>query len=177
MLTLSRYTQVLYIHPQAIYDIVKLTFLKMGVGAVFISTLAISRLETPEDPPQNQQQLLAATLQPIVAFIVLCSIIIHGLSIPFFSLSREVGSRMLSLSRTRTLTLRGPDVPDWLFGSRRPPALTTTPAPDVEHGEGTIVAEDGMSDARVSIEQDQIKGVREAQPVLGKGNVALRSER
>jgi hypothetical protein len=49
----------------------------MGVGAVFISSLALTRLPTPHDPPQNQQELLAATLQPIVSFIVLGSIIIR----------------------------------------------------------------------------------------------------
>jgi hypothetical protein len=46
----------------------------MGVGAVFISTLAVKRLQDPQTP---QQQLLAATLQPIVAFVVLGSIVIR----------------------------------------------------------------------------------------------------
>jgi hypothetical protein len=49
----------------------------MGVGAVFISTLALKRLPTPHDPPENQAELLAASLQPIVAFIVLGSILIR----------------------------------------------------------------------------------------------------
>lgn len=49
----------------------------MGVGAVFVSSLALSRLPTPHDPPQNQQELLATILQPIVSFIVLGSIIIR----------------------------------------------------------------------------------------------------
>jgi hypothetical protein len=49
----------------------------MGVGAVFVSTLALTRLPTPHDPPENQQELLAATLQPIVAFVVLGSIVIR----------------------------------------------------------------------------------------------------
>jgi hypothetical protein len=49
----------------------------MGVGAIFISTLALTRLPTPNDPPRNQQELLAATLQPITAFVVLGSITIR----------------------------------------------------------------------------------------------------
>lgn len=49
----------------------------MGVGAVFVSTLALSRLPKPQDPPQDQQELLAATLQTIVSFVVLGSIIIR----------------------------------------------------------------------------------------------------
>ena len=55
----------------------------MGVGAVFVSTLAILRLEEPQNPPQNQQQLLAATLQPIVAFVVVGSIIVRASSSNF----------------------------------------------------------------------------------------------
>ncbi|KAK0443115.1 Sodium/hydrogen exchanger [Desarmillaria tabescens] len=49
----------------------------MGVGAIFVSTLALTRLPEPQYPPQNQQELLAATLQPIVSFVVLGSIIIR----------------------------------------------------------------------------------------------------
>ncbi|KAI0689057.1 Sodium/hydrogen exchanger [Cytidiella melzeri] len=49
----------------------------MGVGAVFVSTLALTRLPTPQSPPQNQQEYLAASLQIIVSFIVLCSILIR----------------------------------------------------------------------------------------------------
>ncbi|KAF9071112.1 Cation/H+ exchanger [Rhodocollybia butyracea] len=58
----------------------------MGVGAVFISTLALTELSPPHNPPRNQEELLALYIQPVVAFIVLGSSIIHGLSIPFYSL-------------------------------------------------------------------------------------------
>ncbi|KAI0305565.1 Sodium/hydrogen exchanger family-domain-containing protein [Multifurca ochricompacta] len=83
----------------------------IGVGAVFISTLAQSRLEAPHDPPQSQEDLLAISLQPIVSFIVLGSILIHGLSIPFFS----VGRRTLTVSRSLI------EQPDWLLWVRRAP--------------------------------------------------------
>ncbi|KAJ7647998.1 Sodium/hydrogen exchanger family-domain-containing protein [Roridomyces roridus] len=78
----------------------------MGVGAVFVSTLARTRLPNPNNPPANQQELLAATIQPIVAFIVLGSIVVHGLSIPVFSLSGSV------TSHTRVL------VAEWLVKFR-----------------------------------------------------------
>jgi len=84
----------------------------IGVGAVFISTLAQSRLEVPQDPPSSQQDLLAIALQPIVSFVVLGSIFTHGLSIPFFS----AGRRTLTLSRS-IIT----DQPDWLQWVRRVP--------------------------------------------------------
>lgn len=49
----------------------------MGVGAIFVSTLAVSRLPPPHNPPQNQQEILSATLQTIVSFVVLGSILIR----------------------------------------------------------------------------------------------------
>ena len=50
----------------------------MGVGAVFISTLAAKKLPSVgEAGPQNQVELLAASIQPIVAFMVLCSITVR----------------------------------------------------------------------------------------------------
>jgi hypothetical protein len=49
----------------------------MGVGAVFISTLAIHHLPSPQDPPVTQQDYLSLSLQPIVSFIVLSSIIVR----------------------------------------------------------------------------------------------------
>jgi hypothetical protein len=50
----------------------------MGVGAIFIATLA--KLDLPlaareTETPQTQTELLAATIQPIVAFMVLCSVV------------------------------------------------------------------------------------------------------
>ncbi|KAF8466060.1 Sodium/hydrogen exchanger family-domain-containing protein [Russula ochroleuca] len=84
----------------------------IGVGAVFISTLAQSRLEVPQNPPSSQQDLLAIALQPIVSFVVLGSILTHGLSIPFFSAGRR------TLTLTRSLIT---DKPDWLQWVRRVP--------------------------------------------------------
>ena len=49
----------------------------MGVGAIFISTLALSKLPKPNNPPGDQAELLAATLPTIVSFVVFGSIIIR----------------------------------------------------------------------------------------------------
>jgi len=79
----------------------------MGVGAVFISTLAVSRLPLPANPPITQQDYLALSLHPIVSFVVLSSIIIRefsevlvfgsttshvedGLSIPLYNFGTNV---------------------------------------------------------------------------------------
>lgn len=48
----------------------------MGVGAVFVSTLALHKLPSPKYPPETQEDYLALMLQPIVGFVVLVSIFI-----------------------------------------------------------------------------------------------------
>jgi NhaP-type Na+/H+ or K+/H+ antiporter len=88
----------------------------IGIGAVFISTLAVQTLDRADLPPNHQTELLIQTIQPIVAFMVLCSITIHGLSIPSFSLGRRVHSVSRTWSRRETLTAGGQ--PDWTNQAR-----------------------------------------------------------
>ena len=107
----------------------------MGVGAIFISTLALHQLPSPSNPPQTQQDILALSIHPIVSFVVLSSIIVRasainnfflsfnlhilldGLSIPFFNLGQNV-SRTVSF----TATLTSPRLriqPDWVLNINR----------------------------------------------------------
>jgi NhaP-type Na+/H+ or K+/H+ antiporter len=81
----------------------------IGIGAVFISTLAVEVLHGAHEGDNPQVVLLQATIQPIVAFMVLCSITIHGLSIPSFSLGRRVHSVSRTWSRRDTQTSAPPD--------------------------------------------------------------------
>lgn len=74
----------------------------MGVGAIFISTLAASKLPTPEIPPRDNIETLALIVVPVTYCIVLSSILVHGLTISFFTLGRRVHSRVQSFSRTLT---------------------------------------------------------------------------
>jgi hypothetical protein len=104
----------------------------VGVGAIFIATLAAEKLPHPEEPPRSQADYLAVAIEPVVAFIVMCSILIRkklallkeqnslpflldGLSIPFFSLGRRVHS----VTMTRTLSLRGRHEPEWATQTRK----------------------------------------------------------
>lgn len=91
----------------------------IGIGAIFISTLAAEILHTGHDneevPHNDQTELLRETIQPIVAFMVLCSITIHGLSIPGFSLGRRVHSVSRTWSRRDTSEAS----PDWTNQTRR----------------------------------------------------------
>ncbi|KAF7360148.1 Na-H-Exchanger domain-containing protein [Mycena venus] len=87
----------------------------IGVGAVFISTLATEvLLKNPRTQEDAQIALLAKTIQPICAFMVLCSITIHGLSIPSFSLGRRVHSVSRTWSRHTTATTTHAPRPDWM---------------------------------------------------------------
>lgn len=122
----------------------------MGVGAVFISTLAIHRLPSPQNPPVTQQDYLSLALEPIVSFIVFSSIIIRqytnklqillliisadGLSIPFFNLGRNI-SRNATLTRTLTNPLR---TPDWLLGTNRTATGPQVEASDAHYIENTL---------------------------------------
>ncbi|KAI0789689.1 Sodium/hydrogen exchanger family-domain-containing protein [Abortiporus biennis] len=89
----------------------------MGIGAIYISTLAAEQLGEHEDN-ETQTQILANSIQPIVAFMVLCSIAVHGLSIPFFSLGRRVHSVSRTWSRHDTFG-RHASLPEWANQTRR----------------------------------------------------------
>lgn len=91
-------------------------------GAIFIATLATEFL-AHSGKDDEQTHLLMETMQPIVAFMVLCSITIHGLSIPGFSLGRRVHSV------SRTWSRHAP--PDW-----------TNQAQLVERGSDIVVNRD-----------------------------------
>ncbi|THH29119.1 hypothetical protein EUX98_g5069 [Antrodiella citrinella] len=120
----------------------------MGVGAVYISTLAAMQLPPPSNPPQNQTEQLAASIQPIVAFMVLCSIVVHGLSIPFFSLGRRVHSVSRTWSRHDTLG-RTHAMPEWANQTRpvvRGEDIIINRDRDVERG-------DAISDEKVDLER------------------------
>ncbi|KAJ7174168.1 Sodium/hydrogen exchanger family-domain-containing protein [Mycena crocata] len=117
----------------------------IGVGAVFISTLATEVLqESPLAEHDEQVALLTKTIQPICAFMVLCSISIHGLSIPAFSLGRRVHSVSRTWSRHTTAT-HAPQ-PDWMDNVRhagggvvvnRDPRLGDVEEGDLEMGLGS----------------------------------------
>lgn len=121
----------------------------IGIGAIFISTLAIEVLrEATAEGPQTETgqlgktELLMQTIQPIVAFMVLCSITIHGLSIPSFSLGMRVHSVSRTWSRRDTMNSTGARTPEWanqarLVTRREDIVINRDPTqlpPDLENG-------------------------------------------
>ena len=150
----------------------------IGIGAVFISTLAIEVLHDAQrtavanghevDPAHlTQIEILMDSIQPIVAFMVLCSITIHGLSIPSFSLGRRVHSVSRTWSRRDTMNSTGPRVPEWAnqarLVTRREDIVVNRdmdfqkPEVDLEKGENGIVESlDSRTSAEVTIDQSSL---------------------
>jgi Na(+)/H(+) antiporter len=89
----------------------------IGVGAIFVAILARAQLEHGEpvplavlpssDAPEFQ---LIYLVWPIVTFIVVASIIVHGSSIAVFTL----GKRINTLSLTMSYTAAPEDGPSWM---------------------------------------------------------------
>lgn len=141
----------------------------MGVGAIYISSYAVKRLPLPQSPPTSQVDILASSVQPIVAFVVLVSIFTRtdamsftiylsshssnadGLSIPFFSVGRRMHSRTLSVASMGT--------PDWLMWARRTNTVSTANVVDIENAsirpkpgmQSEPVADVGRAEVMVSI--------------------------
>ncbi|CCG81633.1 Na /H antiporter Nha1 [Taphrina deformans PYCC 5710] len=95
----------------------------IGVGALFFSILARAELETESQVPAGrlpgateEHGILIGAIYPIVTFVVLASILVHGSSIAVFTLGKHINTNILpSISMTFT---RGRDSedggPNWL---------------------------------------------------------------
>ncbi|ROT42122.1 hypothetical protein SODALDRAFT_341654 [Sodiomyces alkalinus F11] len=89
----------------------------IGVGAIFIAILARAELayETAvplsDRPPQDiEHYTLVSLIWPIVTFIVISSIIVHGSSIAVFTL----GKRINTLNLTMSYTTSPDEGPSWM---------------------------------------------------------------
>ena len=79
----------------------------IGVGAIFVAILARAELETestePLDelpPPGSKEYDIIYLIWPIVSFLVMTSILVHGSSIAVFTLGRRINTLQLTLSFT-----------------------------------------------------------------------------
>lgn len=89
----------------------------IGVGAIFVAILARAELETEttiplaELPPEDHEHYhLIALVWPIVTFMVVASIVVHGSSVAVFTL----GKRINTLSITMSYTAAPEDGPSWM---------------------------------------------------------------
>ncbi|KAJ2915913.1 hypothetical protein MD484_g4528, partial [Candolleomyces efflorescens] len=143
----------------------------IGVGAVFISTLATEVIHRAHKTPENssnyeQIEMLAETIQPIVAFMVLCSITIHGLSIPSFSLGRRVHSVHRTWSRHATAASGGGGLPEWAISTRHvergDEKIVVNRDIDLERGSGDDEDEKTKEGSGRSISEDLLIKERES---------------
>lgn len=96
----------------------------MGVGAVFIALLARAELEAGHavplaklPPADSPNYTLIRLIWPIVTFIVISSILVHGSSIAVFALGKRINTLKLTMSYTT-----GDDGGKWM---NRLPRLST----------------------------------------------------
>ncbi|KAI0200657.1 alkali metal cation/H+ antiporter Nha1 C terminus-domain-containing protein [Astrocystis sublimbata] len=89
----------------------------IGVGAIFVAILARAELETEHTvplaeipPPGSENYQVILLVWPIVTFMVISSILIHGSSIAVFTL----GKRINTLSLTMSYTTAPEDGPAWM---------------------------------------------------------------
>ncbi|KAM5353961.1 hypothetical protein ACJ41O_000611 [Fusarium nematophilum] len=97
----------------------------IGVGAIFVAILARAELEHGEPvplsemPPETAEHYhLMYLVWPIVTFLVVTSILVHGSSIAVFTL----GKRINTLSLTMSYTAAPEDGPSWM---NRLPRITS----------------------------------------------------
>jgi len=89
----------------------------IGVGAIFVAILARAELESDHPVPLSElppkdwpHYTLIALVWPIVAFIVVTSILIHGSSIAVFTLGKHINT----LTITMSYTTAPEDGPSWM---------------------------------------------------------------
>lgn len=90
----------------------------IGVGAIFTAMLARAELETEGavplatlPKPGEPHYLVIMALWPIVSFLVLASILVHGSSIAVYMLGKRIHPLSMTLTFTQTQDVEGPS---WL---------------------------------------------------------------
>ncbi|KAF9877962.1 na(+) h(+) antiporter [Colletotrichum karsti] len=89
----------------------------IGVGAIFVAILARAELQwetvvplSDTPPDEIEHRTLVAVIWPIVTFLVISSIIVHGSSVAVFTL----GKRINTLTITMSYTTAPEDGPTWM---------------------------------------------------------------
>jgi NhaP-type Na+/H+ or K+/H+ antiporter len=111
----------------------------IGVGAIYIAMLARAELETgkviplaelPE--PGTEHYTVVMLVWPIVAFMVVASIIVHGSSIAVFTLGKHINTLTITMSYTQA----NEDGPSWMNRLPRISSQSRSQAKAVSDTEG-----------------------------------------
>ncbi|KAI9296630.1 hypothetical protein K502DRAFT_314157 [Neoconidiobolus thromboides FSU 785] len=65
----------------------------IGAGAIFYAIVAIEELETYEE-----EYKVIPYIFPVVSFLVICSIVVHGITIPLFYIGKHIRTRSIATS-------------------------------------------------------------------------------
>jgi len=89
----------------------------IGVGAIFVAILARAELESDKPvplaelpPPDAEHYTLITLVWPVVTFLVVASILVHGSSIAVFTLGKHINTLTLTMSYTTAAE----DGPSWM---------------------------------------------------------------
>ncbi|THU75975.1 hypothetical protein K435DRAFT_879907, partial [Dendrothele bispora CBS 962.96] len=85
-----------------------------------------------QDPPQSNQEYVAAVIRPIFSFVVLGSIIIHGLSIPVLTMCGNFTGTLFILVSFIFRSVNG--VLDWINLTKPPETGSGKTTPNLEAG-------------------------------------------
>lgn len=101
----------------------------IGVGAIFYYTVALEAL--PEDGPDAHAR---AVLEPIIYFMVLASVVAHGITIPLFYISKFATRTLTRTSDAGNQVLRIPKIETFRSARKNlpPPVIDETDMTDVE---------------------------------------------
>ncbi|KAI9683130.1 MAG: hypothetical protein M1829_005921 [Trizodia sp. TS-e1964] len=119
----------------------------IGVGAIFVAILARAELETDSTTPlaevptddKTKNYILITLIWPIVSFLVMASILVHGSSIAVFTL----GKRINTLSITMSYTEGNENGPSWM---NRLPRIQTSASRNSMSSRKSGVEEDSSNE-------------------------------
>ena len=118
----------------------------IGCGAIFISTLGRTLMPAEvANPPETSNDVLALTILPITYFFVLCSIAVHGLTIPFFAFSKNAHKVTRTWSRAASF---GDGEPSWMTRAMRRTRTGESMATSLHQGGAGADDEGGMTEIR-----------------------------
>lgn len=136
----------------------------MGVGAIFMSTYGrLLLIQHVEYPPQTTNDVLAFTIQPIVFFLVLASVVVHGFTVPFFAFGKRAHvnlSRTLSMAPSYAFSI---DEPGWVTSLRRTMTGATGHAPPEEEPTGQTSVVEAMHQGLRRLREPSVSTDEESQ--------------
>ncbi|KAI4144108.1 MAG: hypothetical protein LQ340_006774 [Diploschistes diacapsis] len=128
----------------------------IGVGAIFAALLARAELETDSTQPLavlpgpgSENYILIQTIWPIVTFLVISSIIVHGSSIAVFTLGKRINTLTLTMSYTQA------NDQSWL---NRLPRISST-SKSMSRGKADFESETSESDEKLPPTPDSLPPV------------------